>query len=160
MYVTVARWWLTVLTVIDVHEGAESPAIGAVATISGVFSTFGTYTSDFSERLKRQPTLDASLAAKTKSPPSTQEAGEVKNKNLSPGQLESMAYRMAAKQYEEDLRDHFKKPATNPKLAMVQARIAAKKAKRARSHQIVSATAHYVGDLSKLGLRGKSRKRL
>lgn len=139
----------------DVHEGAESPLIGAVATISGVIATIGTNTSDFSARLKRRPTPGVPPTTKDKSRPDPKAEGPDRIKTLNPGQLESMAYRMAAKTYEDELHDNFKKPATSPMMVTIQARIAEKKAKRARAHQIISATAHYGGDLTKTGLKGK-----
>jgi sterol 3beta-glucosyltransferase len=58
------------------------------------------------------------------------------------------------KAYEDDLRGNLEKPRRNPRLAQVQARIAAKKAKRGKPHRVMSATAHYAGDLTQTVLQG------
>lgn len=59
------------------------------------------------------------------------------------------------KTYEVNVHDNYEKPSVNPKIAKIQARIAEKKAKRARAHQVVSATGHYAADLTRTGLQGE-----
>ncbi|KAF2025017.1 UDP-Glycosyltransferase/glycogen phosphorylase [Setomelanomma holmii] len=136
-----------------VHEGAESPGIGAIAAISGLFAGIGTDTTTYSERLKRRPTAEdqvldgkASLEAGTADEPP-------ERKVRRPKHLENMAWRMAVKTYEGNLYDNLDKPHTNPKIAKLHSRIAAKKAKHGRAYQLVSATGHYAGDLSRTGLK-------
>lgn len=63
---------------------------------------------------------------------------------------------MALRTYEDDLRNNFENPHNinkNPRLAQIHARINAKKSERGRSHQILSASAHYAGDLTKTSLQ-------
>jgi len=138
-----------------VHEGAESPSIGAVAAVAGTISSIGTATSDYTNRLKKPvaPQTPASNAPRNRE--ADEKAEQIGFKSPSSTQLESVAWRMAMKTYEADIHDNFEKPPVNPKLAKLQERIAEKKAKRARAHQIVSATANYGKDLAKTGFQGE-----
>ncbi|CBY00654.1 similar to glycosyltransferase family 28 N-terminal domain protein [Plenodomus lingam JN3] len=137
-----------------VHEGAESPLIGAVAAMSGTFASIATATSDYSERLKRpnKPADSTSqLPRKRQDEEAIDQLTGIPRPN--PTQLETMAWRMALKTYEANVHDNFEKPPENSKLAKMRARIAEKKARRGRAHQIVCATAHYGKDLTKTGLQ-------
>ncbi|KAH9873124.1 hypothetical protein J1614_005521 [Plenodomus biglobosus] len=139
-----------------VHEGAESPTIGAIAAVSGTFASVATATSDFSERLKRRGIPVQSTAQLQRNREGEEaEDEQTGHKRPSSTQLETMAWRMAMKTYEANVHDNFEKPPVNPRLAKLQAGIAEKKAKRARAHQIVSATAHYGKDLTNTGLQGE-----
>ncbi|KAF2854031.1 glycosyltransferase family 1 protein [Plenodomus tracheiphilus IPT5] len=140
-----------------VHEGAETPSIGAIAAVAGTFASIGTATSDYTERLKKPvgPTTSAAQATRNREADAEAEAKEnqIGPRGPSTMQLESIAWRMAMKTYEANIHDNFEKPPVNPKLARIQARIAEKKAKRARAHRIISATARYGRDLTKTGLQ-------
>jgi hypothetical protein len=144
-----------------VHEGAESPTIGAVAAVSGLFTGIGIDTASYGERLRRRPTAEDQLAADGKASTEGQDltdgnANETpRGKVVSSKQLENMAWRMAVKTYNDNLFDNFDKPDSNHRLARIHSRVAAKKAKHGRAHQVISATGHYAGDLTKTGLKGK-----
>ena len=128
--------------------------IGAVAAISGFFTTIGTNTVDYSERLKRQPSSSGGRLRTIKEGLGGDGAdGQAKNSAISSVQLEGMAWRMAVKTYEDNLYDNLSKPRNNRRLNDIQARIAAKKTKHGGAHQVTSATFHYVGDLTKAGLK-------
>ncbi|KAI8941132.1 hypothetical protein NX059_002370 [Plenodomus lindquistii] len=135
-----------------VHEGAEGPAIGAMAAVGGTFASVGTATSDYTERLRRPivPTVETAQRALNEREAETKE--EIGKKVPSSTQLEAIAWRMAMKTYAAEIRDNFDKPSVNPKLARIQAKCAETKTKTGRAHQIVSATAHYGVDLTKAGL--------
>lgn len=76
----------------------------------------------------------------------------------SPGQLEIMAQRMALKTYENSLKDNLKKPIGGQSRLLTRLRTqeSAKKANQGRAQQITSATGHYVVDVSRTCLKGKS----
>jgi hypothetical protein len=60
---------------------------------------------------------------------------------------------MAAKSYEDDMIHNFEKPSSRPGLTALRDRVAARRAKGGRGYQIVSATAHYIGDLTATGAK-------
>lgn len=138
-----------------VHEGAESPAVGAVAALSNYVQTLVTDTSEFKARLKKKEDTPADTKTERtrKHHHRKHEDEENQLKRLSSAQLESIAWRMALRTYEDDLRNNFEKPKRNPRLAQIHDRIIAKKGNRGRPHQIMSATAHYAGDITKTSLQ-------
>jgi sterol 3beta-glucosyltransferase len=94
-----------------VHEGAETPIVGAVAAVAGFATTLGTNTADFSERLRRPAEVSHSHPVTGEKVPGTPETDRhVQPDSPSPGQLEIMAQRMALKTYEDNLNDNLKKP--------------------------------------------------
>jgi sterol 3beta-glucosyltransferase len=144
----------------DVHEGAETPLVGAVAAVAGFATTLGMNTTDFSDRLQRPTqTAHGGLVAAAKRSESSEVASHQHPHPNAPssGQLENMAQRMAKKTFEENLNDNLNKPAGRQSQTMARLRTqdSAKRAKRGRVCQITSATAHYVDDVSRTCLRGK-----
>jgi sterol 3beta-glucosyltransferase len=155
VYVLITRDWYESLTHPDTHEGAEFPIVGAVAAAAYFFSTIGTNTSDFVQRLERKPSQQDSSE-------STKEKLEVdhvddpsKSNILSSAQLERLAQRMAHKIYEKDGNDNLNKAPVLHGPARLHAFRDARRAERGRAHQIASATVHYAGDLTKTGLKSK-----
>jgi len=72
---------------------------------------------------------------------------------LTSAQLEKLAQRMAHKVYESNENDNFNKAPVLHGPARLQQLRAARKAERGRARQIASATAHYVEDLAKTGMK-------
>ena len=69
-----------------------------------------------------------------------------------------MAWRMAIKMFDDDNMRNFRDPppTKNRNLAAMRARLAARKARKGgRAHQVVSATAHFVGDVAATGAKGE-----
>jgi sterol 3beta-glucosyltransferase len=144
---------------LDTHEGAEGPLVGAVAAFGGFVASLGTDTADFSLRLKRRPrNTDAEALTRLVS---NDDQGEISlKKGITSKQFHHLAYRMAAKSYEDDFAHNFRKPRSRPAFAAMRERVAAKKAKGGRGFQVTSATAHYVCDLTATGAKGKPISRL
>jgi sterol 3beta-glucosyltransferase len=143
---------------LDVHEGAETPIVGAIAAVAGFATTIGTNTADFSERLQRPAEVSHTHPVVGEKVPGTPETDKhLQPDSPSPGQLEIMAQRMALKTYEDNLSDNLKKPVSGQSrlLTRIRTRDSAKKANRGRGQQIISATGHYVIDVSSTCLRGK-----
>lgn len=139
-----------------VHEGAESPIIGAVAALSNYIATLGADTSEFKARVKKQDKgSDTDATPRPKLPRKHHRHAEEERelKKLSSVQLENFAWRMALRTYEDDFRNNFESPHKNPKLLQVHERINGKQKDRSRPHQIASATAHYASDLTKTSLQ-------
>jgi sterol 3beta-glucosyltransferase len=141
---------------LDTHEGAEAPTVGAVAAFGGFVASLGTDTAEFSQRLKKRPHNTDAQALKRLV--SDDDPGEVSlKKGITSKQYNHLAYRMAAKSYEEDWSHNFRKPRSRPAFAAMREKVAAKKSKGGRGYQIASATAHYVCDLAATGAKGKPR---
>jgi sterol 3beta-glucosyltransferase len=143
-----------------VHEGAETPIVGAVAAIAGFATTLGTNTADFSERLRRPAEVSHTRPVTGEKVPDIPEPDKhVQPDSPSPGQLEIMAQRMALKTYEDNLKDNLRKPIGGQSRLLTRLRTqeSAKKANHGRAQQITSATGHYVIDVSRTCSRGKSR---
>lgn len=144
-----------VLTLLDTHEGAEGPLVGAIAAFGGLMSSIGTDTSEFSQRLKkRSHTEDIETLARTVTNGAEEQLDP--KKGITSKQFQHLAYRMAKKSYEDDPVNNFTKPQNRPGLVAVRRKVAEKKAKGGRGYQIASATAHYVCDLTVTGAKGKS----
>jgi sterol 3beta-glucosyltransferase len=139
----------------DTHEGAEGPLVGAIAAFGGFISSLGTDTAEFSQRLKRRP-RSTDVEAMTRSVTNGSQAEIDPKKEITSKQFYHLAYRMAAKSYDDDLNHNFRKPRSNSRLTAMREMVAAKKAKGGRAYQISSATAHYAGDLTATGARGES----
>lgn len=138
----------------DIHEGAEFPIVGAIASAAFFFSTISTNTSDFTERLKQRPRSDdIELATSDKEARVDDDSTTM----LSSAQLEKLAQRMAHKVYEKSEKDNWNKAPVLHGPARLQQLRAARKAERGRARQIASATAHYVGDLAKTALKSTCR---
>ncbi|KAF2129493.1 glycosyltransferase family 1 protein [Dothidotthia symphoricarpi CBS 119687] len=137
-----------------VYEGAEGPSIGAVAAVSGLFSSIGTNTTDFSRRLQRRPGPGTPQKMIVNNHIRTDETdGQYHNEGLSTEQMENVAWRMATKSHEKDLTRNLEKPARNERLTHVRNKVLVRKVKGGRAYQVTSATAHYAGDLTKTGLK-------
>jgi sterol 3beta-glucosyltransferase len=119
----------------------------------------GTDTADFSQRVKRRPrNTDVETLERLVS---NDDQGEISlKKGITSKQFNRLAYRMAAKSYEEDFAHNFRKPQSRPAFAAMREKVAAKKARDSRGYQVTSATAHYVCDLAATGAKGKPRSRL
>jgi sterol 3beta-glucosyltransferase len=139
---------------VDTHEGAEGPLVGAVAAFGGLVSSLGTDTAEFSQRLKNRPrSMDVEALQRHIS---RDDPGEVTlKKGITSKQFHHLAYRMAAKSYEEDPAHNFRKPRSRPAFTAMREKVAVKKAKGGRGYQVTSATAHYLGDLAATGAKGK-----
>lgn len=139
---------------LDTHEGAEAPFVGAVAAFGGLMTSLGTDTHDFSERLKKRPRgKDVEAMSRILS---NDEPSEVSlKKGITSKQFHHLAFRMAAKSYEENPAHNFRKPHIRPGLKVLRDKVAAKKAKGGRGYQITSATAHYACDLAATGAKGE-----
>ena len=139
----------------DTHEGAEGPFVGAMAAFGGFMASLGTDTTEFSQRLKKRP-QNTDVEAVTRVI-SEDEPGEISmKKGITSKQFQHLAYRMAAKSYEEEPLHNFRKPQSRPGLTTIRDKVAAKKAKGGRGYQITSATGHYACDLATTGAKGES----
>ncbi|KAJ4985852.1 glycosyltransferase family 28 domain-containing protein [Stagonosporopsis vannaccii] len=139
------RHWYT-------HEGAEGPMFGIAAAIGGLMSSIGIDTSEFSQRLKKQPhTEDIETLARVVTNGAEEQLDP--KKGITSKQFHHLAYRMAKKSYEEDPAKNFTKPQARPGLVALRRKVAEKKAKSGRGYQITSATAHYVCDLTITGAK-------
>jgi sterol 3beta-glucosyltransferase len=128
-----------------------------MAAFGGLISSLGTNTADFSQRLKKRPRNTDAEALKRHV--SKDDPGEVDlKKGITSKQFYHLAYRMAAKSYEEDLAHNLRKPRSRPTFTVIREKVAAKKAKGGRGYQVTSATAHYVCDLAATGAKGKPSK--
>lgn len=169
------------LTPTDTHEGAEGPIVGTIAAISGLFSGLATDTKDFSQRLKKRPKPSSDPETALSPPPLTpppanppannttaaentlsttppQTATDTDHPPLSSEHFNNMAWRMAIKMFDDDNMRNFRDPppTKNRNLAAMRARLAARKARKGgRAHQVVSATAHFVGDVAATGAKGE-----
>lgn len=147
---------LVSLTTSDVYEGAESPVIGTVAAISGLVSSVGINTSDFLHRLKKRPQPRVPQESTVKTDMHNNNAGgKSHGEGMSTERMNLLAWKMATKSYDDDLIRNFDQPAENQRLTKVRNKAMAKKAKNGRAHQVASATAHYAGDLTITGLKGR-----
>lgn len=143
------------LTVQDVHEGAEFPLLGAVAAVAGFFSSAATNTSNYSERLKHRSAEETKARGAVELSDVDNAKGNNKGKKPSPTQLEKLAIRMAHKTYEGDLQDDLDKPPALRGVGKYCARVASEKAERGRAHEVTSATAHYAVDLTRTAMNSK-----
>jgi hypothetical protein len=145
------------LTLLDVHEGAEAPIVGAVAAVAGFASSIGTNTADFSDRLKK-PKPGEILAAAEKA--SDIRALDEKLHRTTPnaGQLEILAQRMARKTCDDNLAANLRTPQDLQSQMLVRLRTQdnAKRAQQGRAHQIACATGRYTTDVSRTCLKGGS----
>jgi hypothetical protein len=134
------------------HEGAEGPFVGAVAAFGGLLASLGTDTAVFSQRLEKRPlNTDVEALGGTRSKDDSNDVSL--EKGLSSKQFYHLAYRMAAKSYEDDMNHNLEKPQNRPGLTALRERVAARRAKGGRGYQITSATAHYIGDLAATGAK-------
>jgi hypothetical protein len=134
------------------HQGAEGPLVGAIAAFGGFMASIGTDTADFSQRLKKRP--QSSDVEALKRVRTRDESDEISvEKGITSRQFHHLAYRMAAKSYEDEMTQNFEKPQSRPGLCAIRERVAAKRAKGGRGYQIACATANYVGDLALTGAK-------
>ncbi|RAR07338.1 glycosyltransferase family 1 protein [Stemphylium lycopersici] len=131
---------------------AEGPFVGAVAAFGGLMASLGTDTAEFSQRLKKRPReSDVEALKRTLTRDDADDASL--EKGITSRQFHHLAYRMAAKSYEDDMIHNFEKPSSRPGLTALRDRVTAGRAKGGRGYQIVSATAHYIGDLTATGAK-------
>jgi sterol 3beta-glucosyltransferase len=153
---------------LDTHEGAEGPIVGTIAAISGLFSGLATDTQDFSHRLKKRPKPsdpETAPAPPSSTPPADSPTNNSTPKNNHPSEpplsshnFNNMAWRMASKTFDDDhARNlHDPPPTKNLSIASMRARLAARRARGGRAHQVVSATAHYACDVTATGAKGEA----
>jgi sterol 3beta-glucosyltransferase len=144
---------------LDTHEGAEGPLVGVIAAFGGFVTSLGIDTADFLQRLKKRPrNIDAEALERHVS---NDDQGEISlKKGITSKQFHHLAYRMAAKSYEEDLAHNFRKPRSRHAFAAMREKVTAKKAKGGRGYQVAGATAHYVCDIAATSAKGKPSSRL
>ncbi|KAL6709290.1 hypothetical protein ACN47E_001697 [Coniothyrium glycines] len=136
-----------------VHEGAEGPLIGAIAAVTNFLATVRTDTIEFKARLKEDHIATSVKTTKKESvrPDKSEEGTPLKR--LTSSQLETIALRMALRTYEDESLKNLENPQKKPRMAELVANLNAGKAERSRPHQIMSATAHYAGDLTRTTLQ-------
>jgi sterol 3beta-glucosyltransferase len=140
---------------LDIHEGAEFPLVGAVAAVAGFFSTVATNTSNYSERLKHRSTAEVQTRTAEDVLRVDVENSRDEEKILNPVQLEKLAIRMAYKTYEGSLQDDLNKTPALRGVGKYCTYIASKRAERGRAHEVSSATAHYAADLTRTAMTSK-----
>ncbi|KAJ6280307.1 glycosyltransferase [Bipolaris maydis] len=134
-----------------VHEGAETPLIGAVAAGSSFFTNLAINTSDFSHRLKK-PKLQVNSTGAINTRKKEELDDESKDLPVNPIWLASMASMMATKTLKDNWQDVEKTPDAQ-ETAKIRALFVAQEAEHGRAYQITSATLHYAGDVTKTSLK-------
>jgi len=137
------------------HEGAETPGIGATAAISGFFTSIATNTSDYSRRLKKRPTTEYQPETTKETPRMESIDGKPKERAKDSVQLERLAWRMARRTYEGRIHDDLTKDPVVHGPARLLAHNSQRKTEYGRAHQLASATFHYTGDLMETTMKGE-----
>lgn len=131
-----------------VDEGAEHPLIGIVAAVSGLFTSLGTATWDYSQRLKHPPNSRTRRKSVMREPVMQQNANGA---TITPQQMEIIAWKMA----DESLKAFERRPLQKAPTSHEKRKARWNDRERGRNGRVFSiirASGRFAADVTKAGL--------